>query len=145
MPSMKKGDYGLIGPLVLFGGLFAVIGFWPAMVWHGEGGPTGTAWRWDIHSTAGCLVWWFVLACVLVPAWADARSRRAKPPVVPPQPAGPDPAVMARLLRGLEAVEGYAGLVEQARTGEELDYLQRHGRLPDGWPFRDPHRKGRAR
>jgi uncharacterized membrane protein len=56
MPSMKNGDYGIIGPLLLVIAVVAVLGFWPAMVWHGQTDTGG--WRWDIHSTIGCLVWW---------------------------------------------------------------------------------------
>ena len=62
MPSMKNGDFGLIGPLLLFGGIAVVIGFWPAMVWHGYTDTGG--WRWDIHSTIGELAYWGALIFV---------------------------------------------------------------------------------
>jgi len=140
--------YGLIGPLLLWGGIIAVTGFWPAMVWHGEGGPTGTAWRWDIHSTIGCLIWWGLVIIPLAAAVLRGRyrSRHPQPPVqvAPPRPApatppaGPDPAVTMRLLRDLEDADAAAELAEEARSGEELDYLRIHGKLPDGWPFRGP-------
>ena len=139
--------YGLIGPLLLWGGIIAVIGFWPAMVWHGEGGPTGTAWRWDIHSTIGCLIWWGLVIIPLAAAVLRGRyrSRHPQPPaqVAPPHPApappsGPDPAVTMRLLRDLEDADAAARLAEEAQPGEELDDLRIHGKLPDGWPFRGP-------
>ena len=83
MPKMKDGDYGIIGPLALFAGLVAVIGFWPAMAWHGQTDTGG--WRWDIHSTMGCLIWWVFLAAVVILAWADSGHKRAKRAVRPPR------------------------------------------------------------
>jgi hypothetical protein len=82
-----------------------IAGFWPAMVWHGEGGPTGTAWRWDVHSTIGCCIWWgfwvFGIACWLIGKKLDQREKRpapgpssgppmrAMPPAPPPVQAPP--------------------------------------------------------
>ena len=96
-PQSQPGDWGIIGPGLLIIGVIAVIGFWPAMVWHGYGGPAGTAWRWDIHSTIGCLIWWGFLAAVIALAWADRRPQRT---VRPPRgrlnvEALPPPAVVA--------------------------------------------------
>ena len=54
--------YGIIGPVLLFGGIAAVIGFWPAMVWHGYTATGG--WRWDIHSTVAELAYWGVIGFV---------------------------------------------------------------------------------
>jgi hypothetical protein len=138
--------YGIIGPALLWGGIIAVAGFWPAMAWHGEGGPTGTAWRWDIQSTIGCLIWWGVLLTVILAVvLTGAHKKRAAPRVttpvpapVPSPPSGPDPAVTMRLLRDLEDADAAAELAEEAQSGEELDYLRIHGKLPDGWPFRGP-------
>ena len=77
-PSMRNGDFGIIGPALLVIAVVAVIGFWPAMVWHGYGGPTGTAWRWDIHSTVGCCVWWSVtIVPLVIAAIVDACKKRA--------------------------------------------------------------------
>jgi hypothetical protein len=56
--------YGIIGPAFVIILTVMITGFWPAMVWHGEGGPTGTAWQWDVRSTIGCCIWWgFLLLC----------------------------------------------------------------------------------
>jgi hypothetical protein len=131
--------YGIIGPALLWGGIIAVAGFWPAMAWHGEGGPTGTAWRWDVHSTIGCLIWWGLVVLPLTAlAVAGRRKRTPRPAVTPAPPPGPDPAVTMRLLRDLEDADAAAELAEEAQSGEELDYLRIHGKLPDGWPFRGP-------
>lgn len=72
----------------------AVIGFWPARVWHGTT-PSG-AWRWDIHSTAACLIWWgLMLIPFLAVTIGGKRGRRPRRPAcgmpaveqLPPPPA----------------------------------------------------------
>ena len=57
------------------------MGFWPVMVWHGEGGPTGTDWRWDIHSTVAEAVYLGVVGFVVLMAWLGNRpAGRLRPP-----------------------------------------------------------------
>lgn len=87
---------GILGPLALFAGLVAVIGFWPAMAWHGYTDTGG--WRWDIHSTMGCLIWWVFLAAVVILAAADHRPAKTAvaAPVTPERLAPPPPSVVAR-------------------------------------------------
>jgi hypothetical protein len=86
-PAMRNGDFGIIGPGLL---VVAVIGFWPAMVWHGEGGPAGTAWEWNINSTIGCCVWWgLTIVPFLIAAIVSAYRKRA--PRMPPRPRPPVP------------------------------------------------------
>ncbi len=133
--GLVVGPWGLLALVVIF------ISIWPVTVWHGYGGPTGNDWRWDIHSTIAEAVWLGLVAFVTVLVVIGNRPAKRLPSARPPAPRGPDPAVTARLLRELDAAEGYAGLVEDARSGEELDYLTRNGKLPDGWPFRDTQRK----
>lgn len=68
-----KGDWGIIGPGLLIIAVVAVIGFWPAMVWHGYTDTGG--WRWDIHSTIAELVYWgIILAVVITSILARANS-----------------------------------------------------------------------
>jgi hypothetical protein len=67
------------------------------MVWHGYGGPTGTAWRWDIHSTIGVLAWWGVVVFLGGLIWLGnrpARPPRGPLPVEVLRP--PPPSVTAR-------------------------------------------------
>ena len=92
-PGADPYRAGSAGPLILLAGILAAIGFWPAMVWHGYGGPTGTAWRWDVHSTIACCIWWGACALVSLLVYADRRAarRRAVPPSMPPAPAPPRP------------------------------------------------------
>ena len=51
-----------IGP----GLLFILVSCWPAIFWHGQAKTGG--WRWDIHSTVACSVWWgsILLAAILL-------------------------------------------------------------------------------
>lgn len=53
---------------------------WPALVWHGySSGGDGWGWRWDIHSTYACLIWWAVLAALIIVAiLAEANSPRIR-------------------------------------------------------------------
>lgn len=75
-------DYGVIGPAAFIIGIIAVAGFWPAMAWHGTTDTGG--WRWDIHSTIGCLIWWGVIIFLL--GLAVYANREVKPAGPPPQP-----------------------------------------------------------
>jgi len=92
---MKNGDYGIIGPLLLIGGPIAVTCFWPVMVWHGYGGPTGTAWRWDIHSTIAEAAYLGIIGFCGFLVWLGNRPATAVRPssgrldveVMPPPPA----------------------------------------------------------
>lgn len=122
-------DWGIAVPFFAGAMVIAVVGFWPAMVWHGYTDTGG--WRWDIHSTVAELVYLGVVAFIITLAWLGSRPARtaAPPKCVPPRP-GPDPAVTMRLLEELDEIDGYAAEAENARTGEDLDYLNVYGRLP---------------
>ena len=52
-PALDPVEKGLL--LLVLSALFSC---WPALVWHGRGGPTGNDWRWDTHSTVACSIWW---------------------------------------------------------------------------------------
>jgi hypothetical protein len=83
-PSPRKqsaGDYGIIGPLLLIVIPVILVGFWPVMVWHGYGGPTGNDWRWDIHSTVAESVYIGLIALFSLLIWAVNR-----PPKLPRAP-----------------------------------------------------------
>jgi hypothetical protein len=102
-----QGDAGILFPLL--GITFAVllVGFWPAMVWHGYGGPTGNDWRWDIHSTIAEAVYFGVIG--FIAALVALGNRPAKAYVagtVTPAGLRPPPAsVVARpACRHLDAV-----------------------------------------
>lgn len=104
-----QGDWGIAVPF--FAGLMvvALVGFWPAMVWHGYGGPTGNDWRWDIHSTIAEAVYFGVIgfvAALVVAGNRPARPAFQAPPAMPP--AGPPPrprkTVQAPACLHLEAV-----------------------------------------
>lgn len=102
MPSMKNGDYGIIGPLALIGGIVALIGFWPAMVWHGYTDTGG--WRWDIHSTIACSIWWaltlgpFIAAIIIDVSRGNARYLGQRPRPVRVPPSVPEALAIARLV-----------------------------------------------
>lgn len=85
--SVKNGDYGLIGPGLVFLAVAYPVLCWPAWVWHGySSGGDGYGWRWDIHSTYACLTWWGILAFIVVlSVLADKAVRRA-----PPAPRRPE-------------------------------------------------------
>ncbi len=78
-----KGTVGVAAAVIAF----ALLGFWPAIVWHGQNDMGG--WRWDVHSTVACMVWWGILASVSAAIGvADARRRRLMRPVrMPPSAA----------------------------------------------------------
>ena len=76
----QGGDYGIIGPLVLIVFAVALVGFWPVMVWHGYGGPTGTAWRWDIHSTIAEGTYLGVIGFIALMCWLGTRPAKIAPP-----------------------------------------------------------------
>ena len=75
------GDAGIIGPVILIGGIVFLTLCWPALVWHGYGGPMGTDWRWDIHSTIACLVYWGVLIFIAGMIWLGNKpAKHPRPP-----------------------------------------------------------------
>lgn len=84
-PVRRKpgNDYGIIAPLLGIAFAVALLGFWPAMVWHGYGGPAGTAWRWDIHSTIAETVYFGAIgfiAWMAWMAWLGNRPAKLAPP-----------------------------------------------------------------
>jgi hypothetical protein len=98
-----QGDWGIAVPF--FAGLMivALVGFWPAMVWHGYGGPTGNDWRWDIHSTIAEAVYLGVIGFIAVlvvagnrPARTAVKPKRERswppPKYVPPPSVAVPPA-----------------------------------------------------
>jgi hypothetical protein len=131
--AQNKGNYGIIGPGFLIICAVAVLGFWPAMVWHGEGGPSGTAWQWDVHSTIGCLVYWGVLIFVCVLARHGNRASRPaspQPPLVPPVPpswpgAGwtPPPAAPPAAATGRPGCQHAGAVPVDLVTGERVAWL----------------------
>jgi hypothetical protein len=96
---VKRGDYGILGPAALFIGIGFITCCWPSLVWHGYTDAGG--WRWDIHSTAACAVWWGVLVFLAFLCWlggkpAAGTTRPARGPLTPPPgsvawPAPPPP------------------------------------------------------
>jgi hypothetical protein len=86
--TRNAGSYGA-GLGIILGLLLGwLVLCWPALVWHGYGGPAGTAWRWDVHSTVACAVWWGVLVSAVFAGWlADRVGKRPVSPAV--RPAGP--------------------------------------------------------
>jgi hypothetical protein len=70
--SGPSGGYGIIGPALLVIGVVAVLGFWPAMVWHGYTDTGG--WRWDVHSTVAEAVYFGVAGFVVLMAWLGRRG-----------------------------------------------------------------------
>jgi hypothetical protein len=88
----RKGNPGVIGPLLVIAGAVALLGFWPAMVWHGQTATGG--WRWDDRSTAACCIWWAACALFFVLGWANEQGKHRLPPPPPvrtPVPPGPSP------------------------------------------------------
>lgn len=86
----RPTEWGIVGPAILIFFVVALIGFWPAMVWHGYTDTGG--WRWDIHSTIGELVYFGTIGFIALMAWAGNRSPKiASPPTVselrPPPPS----------------------------------------------------------
>src|SRR5512146_3590512 len=80
-PSRKpRNDYGIIGPGLLIVFAVALIGFWPVMVWHGYGGPTGNDWRWDIHSTIAEGAYLGVVGFIVLMCWLGSRPAQIAPP-----------------------------------------------------------------
>jgi hypothetical protein len=76
--ARNKGNAGIIGPGLVVIFVVALVGFWPAMVWHGEGGPTGTAWEWNVDSTVGCCIWWGIWVLGLTVAFVSASAGRRR-------------------------------------------------------------------
>ncbi len=86
------GGWGIIAPAVLIIGAVAVLGFWPAMVWHGTSDTGG--WRWDVSSTIACAIWWtLVLGPILVAAVTGVSKGRARCPGQRPAPVQVPPSV----------------------------------------------------
>ncbi len=74
-----KGTVGVAAAVIAF----ALLGFWPAIVWHGQNDMGG--WRWDVNSTIACSIWWGVLLSPFLAAGiAGARKKRLLRPVRPP-------------------------------------------------------------
>jgi hypothetical protein len=89
-------DWGIVE----WGGIFlvtiTVLG-WPAMVWHGYGGPTGNDWRWDIHSTIAEGVYLGIIAFIVFLVRLGSRAPanvapKAPPSPLPVAPPAPEPA-----------------------------------------------------
>ena len=125
--------YGIIGPLAVFGGIAFLIGFWPALVWHGYTDTGG--WRWDIHSTIGVLAYWGVIAFLAFLVWiGNSLEKTAPPPRLPegyiPPPAAP-PAAPACRHRGAVPVDHLLGGKPWAYWCEECGtQLDPDSRLP---------------
>jgi hypothetical protein len=140
-PQSQPGDWGIIGPGLLVIGAIAVIGFWPAMVWHGYGGPTGTAWRWDIHSTIAELVYWGTIGFTVFLCWLGNRpaQRTTRPPrgrlnveALPPPPFVVAPpiclhlnAVMVESITDPDKAVAYWCEACETQLGEDFGYLMR--------------------
>jgi len=77
----NKGDWGGIGTVFLICLIVMVVGFWPAMVWHGQNATGG--WRWDVHSTIGCCIWWGSWLIVVFAFGVSNKSARGRPPRPP--------------------------------------------------------------
>lgn|SRR5512146_2619547 len=108
-PSRKpRNDYGIIGPGLLIVFAVALIGFWPVMVWHGYGGPTGNDWRWDIHSTIAEGTYLGVIGFIVLMAWLGSRPAKTASPPRPERAAestSPPPAPPLCLHRNAVRVE----------------------------------------
>ena len=72
--ARDREGWGVIEPLLLIGGAIAVFGFWPAFVVHGQTDTGG--WRWDVHTTIACGVWWGVIALFTFIIWAGHRGKK---------------------------------------------------------------------
>lgn len=73
----SRGDYGIIGPLILIAFAVTLIGFWPVMVVHGYTDTGG--WRWDIHSTIAELVYLGTVGFVALMIWLGNRPAKLPP------------------------------------------------------------------
>src|SRR5512135_3106607 len=85
-------DWGIAIPFFAGAMIIAVVGFWPAMVWHGYTDAGG--WRWDIHSTIAEAVYFGVVAFIVTLVWLGNRGSRPAvppPPTMPPAPPLPRP------------------------------------------------------
>jgi len=88
-----QGDWGIAVPALLITFAVALVGFWPAMVWHGYTDTGG--WRWDIHSTIAEAVYFGVIGFTAgLVALGNRDSRRAVT-VTPDRPPPPPPSVVA--------------------------------------------------
>jgi hypothetical protein len=112
--AQNKGGVGILLPAALIIGVVTVVGFWPAMVWHGDGGPTGTAWRWNIDSTVAELTYFGAIAFVTVVIWLCRKYAYM---------AGPDPTALPQPDRWWEGPEYQRAALKQAAkrpAGEPL-------------------------
>ncbi len=110
-----QGDWGIAIPFFIGAMLVALVGFWPAMVWHGYTGAGG--WRWDIHSTIAEAVYFGTVAFIAGLIWLGNRPARRVPPSGPPMTSLPPAAFPPRRCR-------HAGKVPvDLFTGERVAYL----------------------
>jgi hypothetical protein len=72
-----RGDYGIIGPLILIAFAVALVGFWPVMVVHGYTDTGG--WRWDSHSTFAEAAYLGCVAFVALMIWLGNRPAKLPP------------------------------------------------------------------
>ncbi len=86
--------WGPIWGCLLGIGLGALLLLWPALAWHGQTAAGG--WRWDIHTTVACCIWWGVVlfvAVAIVLGKANtpevrAREQQGQAANLPPSPRG---------------------------------------------------------
>jgi hypothetical protein len=108
--------YGIIGPGILAYFVIVLIGFWPALVWHGYTGTGG--WRWDVHSTIGCCIWWgLTIVPVAVACIIEAARKRtlAGAPVSAAAAVSKAQAVAAGLPAGFSVAEELAVIRAELR------------------------------
>jgi hypothetical protein len=76
------GGVGILLPAAIILGVGWLVLCWPALAWHGYTDTGG--WRWDVHSTIACAVWWGIIAAAVV-FWVCSKI-----PVKPAPKAQPD-------------------------------------------------------
>jgi hypothetical protein len=87
-------DWGIVEWGLVLVAVMVVLG-WPAMVWHGKGGPTGNDWRWDIHSTIAEGVYLGIIGLIVFLAWLGNRLPADRAPKAPPSPLPVTPPATA--------------------------------------------------
>ncbi len=143
---------GIIGPAILVIGGIILTCFWPVLVWHGEGGVTGTDWRWDIHSTIAELVYLGSVSFVIFLCWLGSRPAKTAVPAkgrlgveATPQPPASLPAPCrcnwCRGRAGVHGVEAVALYLREAAAASGAARLAAPGPEPSSLPFtpRVPH------